>query len=81
VPLELFAMPEYNIDELDRRFRHARDFVPAPILQQAGWVFQCLYAQEQVEIEQSIRRTTVAPSTDPADLVAALTWLEMHGKV
>ena len=71
-------MLEYNIEELDRRFRYARDFVPAPILQQAGGVFQCLYAQEQVEIEQSIRRAAVDSSRDVAVRTDAEQWVAAH---
>lgn len=71
---------KFDVSQLDSAVRAARDFQPSSALQGAGLFLSRLRndgAQRVIEIAKSV---IVDPRTDPADLVATLTWLEMHGE-
>jgi hypothetical protein len=71
---------KFDVSQLDSAIRAAQDFQPCPALQCAGLFLSRLRndgAQRAIEIAKSVIGD---PSTDPADRVATLTWLETHGK-
>ncbi|WP_434717198.1 hypothetical protein P5X00_39750 (plasmid) [Paraburkholderia sp. A2RO-4L] len=71
---------KFDVSQLDSIMRAAQDFQPCPELQGAGLFLSRLIndgAQRAIEIAKN---AISDPSIDPADRVAALMWLETHGK-